>query len=109
MTSLAIPTESRRRGPLLYTQVRVGFRGRLFKVLKLRSMNTDAEKSGQAQFAQQDDPRVTRVGRIIRKLRVDKLPQLFNVLRGEMSFVGPLPERPEFVQKYVEAIPYWAP
>ena len=105
-TALAIRMES--KGPIIYRQERVGFRGRTFTVFKFRSMNVDAEKGGQARWAVARDPRVTRVGRVIRRLRIDELPQLFNVLRGEMSFVGPRPERPEFVEMLTGQIPFYA-
>jgi lipopolysaccharide/colanic/teichoic acid biosynthesis glycosyltransferase len=95
-------------GPVIYRQERVGFRGRTFTVFKLRSMNQDAEKDGRAAWASVNDARVTRVGRLIRRGRIDELPQLVNVLKGEMSFVGPRPERPEFVAMLTEQIPYYA-
>lgn len=91
-------------GPVFYTQERVGKGGRRFKVIKLRSMIRDAEKNG-AQWTEKDDPRVTRVGRFIRKTRIDELPQFINVLRGDMSIIGPRPERPEFVIEFNEHIP----
>jgi sugar transferase (PEP-CTERM system associated) len=94
--------------PVIYRQERVGYRGKVFTVFKFRSMGHDAEKGGQARWAVARDPRVTRVGRVIRKLRIDELPQLFNVLRGEMSFVGPRPERPEFVDLLAAQIPFYA-
>ncbi|MCK5647645.1 MAG: TIGR03013 family PEP-CTERM/XrtA system glycosyltransferase, partial [Gammaproteobacteria bacterium] len=106
ITALAIMLESNFKGSIFYKQVRVGLFNKNFDVIKFRSMGMDAEKNG-AQFAQAADPRVTRVGDIIRKLRIDELPQLFNVLRGDMSFVGPRPERPEFVQELSEAIKYY--
>ena len=106
LTLIAIKIEDGWRAPALYTQARVGLGGRTFNVLKFRSMRPDAELGG-AQWAQHKDPRVTRVGAIIRKLRVDELPQVINVLRGHMSFVGPRPERPEFVQHLAEKIPYY--
>jgi sugar transferase (PEP-CTERM system associated) len=108
LTALAILIESGWRAPVLYRQVRVGKNWRLFKVIKFRSMRIDAEKDGRARWATKDDDRVTRVGRFIRKTRIDELPQLFNVLKGEMSFVGPRPERPEFVEKFAESIPYYS-
>ena len=95
------------RGPAFFRQSRVGLYGQLFDVIKLRSMGTDAEVNG-AQFAQQDDPRVTRIGRFIRKTRIDELPQTWSVLKGEMSFVGPRPERPEFVTELDQQLPYYA-
>lgn len=93
-------------GPAIYRQKRVGLHGKDFTLYKLRSMALDAEKNG-AVWAMQNDPRVTRVGRIIRKLRLDELPQLVNVLRGDMSLIGPRPERPEFVDKLEQIIPYF--
>jgi sugar transferase (PEP-CTERM system associated) len=95
------------RGPALYSQDRVGLHGRIFKVLKFRSMYTDAEARTGAVWASKDDPRVTPVGRWIRRYRLDELPQLFNVLRGEMAIVGPRPERPEFVRTLTEQIPFY--
>ena len=95
-------------GPVIYRQERVGHRGRTFTVLKLRSMAQDAEKDGKAAWATANDARVTRVGRLIRRARIDELPQLLNVLKGEMSFVGPRPERPEFVAMLTEQIPFYA-
>jgi sugar transferase (PEP-CTERM system associated) len=94
--------------PLLYRQERVGLNGRLFKVIKFRSMRRDAEKDGKPIWAQAGDNRVTRVGRIIRKLRIDELPQLFSVLNGDMSLVGPRPERPFFVDQLTKEIPFYA-
>ncbi|MCU7920423.1 MAG: sugar transferase [Candidatus Thiodiazotropha sp. (ex Epidulcina cf. delphinae)] len=91
------------RDPVFYHQVRVGLNGKHFSVLKFRSMRTDAEKSG-ARMAARNDTRVTRIGRFIRSTRIDELPQLFNVLRGEMSLVGPRPERPEFVSEFERRI-----
>ncbi|HWX54754.1 MAG TPA: sugar transferase, partial [Verrucomicrobiae bacterium] len=84
-----------------------GLRGRTFDVLKFRSMQLDAEESGGAQWAAKDDPRITRVGRFIRKFRLDELPQFFNVIQGNMSFVGPRPERPVFVEQLRKKIPYY--
>jgi sugar transferase (PEP-CTERM system associated) len=94
--------------PLLYRQERVGLNGRLFNVIKFRSMRRDAEKDGKPIWAQAQDNRVTRVGQIIRKLRVDELPQLFSVLKGDMSLVGPRPERPFFVDQLTKEIPFYA-
>ena len=94
-------------GPILYRQNRVGFRGHVFKVLKFRSMYTNAEELTGAVWAVKDDPRITPVGRWLRKLRLDELPQLLNVLRGEMAIVGPRPERPEFVRTLTEQIPFY--
>ena len=95
-------------GPIIYRQERVGRGGRTFTVLKFRSMANDAEKDGKATWAVAEDKRVTRVGRLLRRSRIDELPQLINVLRGEMSFVGPRPERPEFVAMLTEQIPFYA-
>ncbi len=106
VTALAIMLEDGLNAPIFYRQTRVGFRGRHFQVIKFRSMITDAEKTG-AQWAQRNDSRVTRVGAVIRKLRIDELPQLLNVFRGDMSFVGPRPERPEFVADLAARIPYY--
>jgi len=103
---IAIKFEDGWQAPILYRQRRVGRYSEPFDVLKFRSMSVDAEKDG-AVWAVQDDPRVTRVGAVIRKTRIDELPQLFNVLRGDMSFVGPRPERPEFVEQLEQTIPYY--
>jgi sugar transferase (PEP-CTERM system associated) len=105
LTALAVRLSS--PGPILYRQVRVGLGGTLFTVLKFRSMRADAEAGTGAVWASRDDPRVTRVGRLIRRIRFDELPQLVNVLKGEMSIVGPRPERPEFVKELSEKIPYY--
>ena len=94
--------------PIFYLQERVGLNGRLFNVVKFRSMRTDAEKDGKPRWASATDDRVTRVGRVIRKLRIDELPQLFSVLGGDMSLVGPRPERPFFVDKLTQEMPYYA-
>ena len=107
LTTLAIILESGWRAPVLYRQQRVGQGGRVFDVLKFRSMRTDAEKDGVARWASVNDDRITRVGRVIRKLRIDELPQLFNVLAGDMSLVGPRPERPHFVSELNTQIPYY--
>jgi len=94
--------------PLIYRQERVGLRGKTFSMLKFRSMRQDAEKDGKARWAAANDARVTRFGRFLRRSRIDELPQLFNVLRGEMSLVGPRPERPVFVASLTEQIPFYA-
>ena len=107
LTMVAIKLEDGWRAPIFYGQARVGLGGQTFTVLKFRSMRTDAERDGQAQWAQKSDPRVTRVGVIIRKLRIDELPQILNVLTGHMSFVGPRPERPQFVAELAQKIPYY--
>lgn len=93
---------------MLYFQERVGLNGRLFNVVKFRSMRTDAEQDGKPRWASASDDRVTRVGRVIRKLRIDELPQLFGVLGGSMSLVGPRPERPFFVDQLTQKIPFFA-
>ena len=92
-------------GPVFYRQIRCTKNGRRFEILKFRSMVVDAEKAGRAVLATKDDPRITKVGRIIRKCRIDELPQIINVFKGDMSFVGPRPERPEFIEKYMEEMP----
>jgi sugar transferase (PEP-CTERM system associated) len=102
---IAIKLES--PGPILYQQERVGLHGKSFMVMKLRSMRQDAETGGSPQWAQVHDPRVTRVGAFIRLTRIDELPQLVNVLRGDMSFVGPRPERPFFVEQLSRDIPFY--
>lgn len=105
LTALAVMLESGR--PVLYFQERVGLNGRTFRIYKFRSMRQDAEKGGKAVWAQKNDSRVTRVGAFIRNTRLDELPQLYNVLKGDMSFVGPRPERPEFVRDLAEQIPFY--
>jgi sugar transferase (PEP-CTERM system associated) len=106
ITAILVLLES--GGPILYLQERVGLNGRLFNVIKFRSMRTDAEIDGQPRWATAQDDRVTKVGRILRKLRIDELPQLFSVLNGDMSLVGPRPERPYFVDKLTQELPYFA-
>jgi sugar transferase (PEP-CTERM system associated) len=96
------------KGPILYRQMRVGLYGELYRIIKLRTMRTDAEGNGQAIWAAENDPRITPVGRFLRQTRIDELPQLWNVLKGEMSFVGPRPERPEFVAGLEAEIPFYA-
>jgi sugar transferase (PEP-CTERM system associated) len=107
LTVVAIKIEDGPLAPVLYRQVRVGERGQPFQLLKFRSMREDAERDGRARWAAANDDRVTRVGRIIRKLRIDELPQIVNVLNGEMSLVGPRPERPEFVSQLNTKIPLY--
>ncbi len=102
---LAIRLDS--KGPVFYTQTRVGKSGRVFKVVKFRTMAQDAEAANGAQWAGNNDPRVTRVGKFLRSSRLDEIPQLWCVLRGDMGFVGPRPERPEFVEWLSEEIPYY--
>ena len=108
LAALGIWIESGFRGPILYRQVRVGANDAVFEVLKFRSMRPDAEADGRARWAAAGDDRVTRVGRILRRYRIDELPQIFNILKGQMSFVGPRPERPEFVQHLEEIFPRYA-
>jgi sugar transferase (PEP-CTERM system associated) len=107
LAAAAIWIESGFKGPILYRQLRVGLDNQYFDVTKFRSMRTDAELDGNAVWASKDDPRVTRTGRWLRRSRIDELPQIFNVLKGEMSFVGPRPERPEFVDALAQQIPYY--
>ncbi len=106
LVALLVKLES--KGPAFFRQRRVGLYGQAFEILKLRSMRDDAEVGGKAVWAQKDDPRVTRVGAVIRKLRIDELPQAWTVLKGEMSFVGPRPERPQFVADLEARLPYYA-
>jgi len=93
-------------GPFLFMQQRTGKSNRKFMAVKIRTMSKNAEHNG-PQWAVKNDPRVTRSGRIMRKMRIDEIPQLINVLRGEMSFIGPRPERPEFIEKLEKKIPYY--
>jgi sugar transferase (PEP-CTERM system associated) len=95
------------RNPVFYSQERVGKDGKIFRVHKFRSMGADAEKGGKPQWAAQNDPRVTRVGNFMRKTRIDELPQILNVFKGDMSFVGPRPERAYFVEQLIEVVPYY--
>jgi lipopolysaccharide/colanic/teichoic acid biosynthesis glycosyltransferase len=103
--ALAIRADS--PGPVFYRQRRVGQNGREFQIIKFRSMRTDAEQNG-AVWAQEGDPRVTRVGRFMRRVRIDELPQLWNVIRGDMTLVGPRPERPEFTSLLQSELPGYA-
>ena len=103
--TIAIRLDS--RGPIFYRQTRVGKAGENFQLLKLRSMIPEAETDGKARWADPADRRITRVGRLLRRTRLDELPQLYNVLKGEMSLIGPRPERPEFVVKLEKAIPFY--
>jgi len=105
IVALAIKLDS--KGPVLYRQDRVGLNERIFRLIKLRSMREDAESTA-PKWADKCDPRVTRVGRFIRKFRIDEIPQLWNVIRGDMSIVGPRPERPEFVNQLKSCIPYYS-
>lgn len=106
VTPLVIKMEGGWRFPVLYSQQRVGLHGKLFSIYKFTSMNMEAESNG-AQWAQENDPRVTRVGKVIRKFRIDELPQLYNVIVGDMFFVGPRPERPEFTQSFEQNLPFY--
>ena len=94
------------KGPIFFKQTRIGLGGRTFQVVKFRTMYTDAEAAG-AKWATKNDPRVTRIGMFMRKTRLDEVPQLWNVLRGDMGFVGPRPERPEFVPMLAEHLPFY--
>jgi exopolysaccharide biosynthesis polyprenyl glycosylphosphotransferase len=94
-------------GPVFYRQVRIGEHGKLFTMLKFRTMRVDAERPGEAVWASEKDPRATSTGQVMRRLRLDELPQIFNILRGDMSFVGPRPERPEFLDELVGVVPFW--
>jgi sugar transferase (PEP-CTERM system associated) len=109
ITALAIYLDDGRRtgASVFYRQVRIGIDGKPFHILKFRSMRPDAEKNG-ARWAQENDDRVTKIGAFIRKYRIDELPQLFNIIRGDMGFVGPRPERPEFVDQLIKQIPYYS-
>src|SRR6185295_3723379 len=108
LTALAIMLEARwtrDRGPVFYCEERVGQGWRIFRVIKFRSMRTDAEDDGKARWASRNDPRVTLVGRFIRKVRIDEIPQVWNVLRNDMSFIGPRPERPSIVEDLMREFP----
>jgi exopolysaccharide biosynthesis polyprenyl glycosylphosphotransferase len=104
-TAAAIKLDS--RGPVFYRQERTGLHGKTFTLFKFRSMATNAEAAGKPQWARTRDPRITRIGAFIRASRIDELPQLLNVLRGEMSMIGPRPERPSFVNQLAKAIPFY--
>jgi sugar transferase (PEP-CTERM system associated) len=106
VTALCIKLES--KGPVLYRQDRVGLDGKPFSIAKFRSMRNDAEGDGKPRWAATNDDRITRVGHLIRRVRIDELPQLLNVLRGDMSLVGPRPERPFFVDQLTQEIPFYA-
>jgi sugar transferase (PEP-CTERM system associated) len=107
LTWLAIKLEDGWDAPVFYTQARVGFEGRIFEIKKFRSMRIDAERDNVPAWASENDPRVTRVGSVIRRLRIDELPQFLNVLAGDMGFIGPRPERPQFVAELGQKIPYY--
>ncbi|RJP20368.1 MAG: TIGR03013 family PEP-CTERM/XrtA system glycosyltransferase [Deltaproteobacteria bacterium] len=106
VTALLIKIDS--PGPVFYTQERVGRRGKIFRIVKFRSMRVDAESAGAAIWASENDPRITRVGKWIRRARIDEIPQLWNVLKGDIEVVGPRPERPEFVRKLEKMFPYYS-
>lgn len=105
LTSIAIKLES--KGPVFYRQERMGMNGKIFRIVKFRTMIKDAEKHTGPVWSSKDDPRITKVGKLIRKIRVDEIPQVYNVLKGDMSFVGPRPERPFFVEKLSHEIPLY--
>jgi exopolysaccharide biosynthesis polyprenyl glycosylphosphotransferase len=105
VAALSIKVDS--PGPVLFRQARVGKDGKVFMLYKFRSMSVDAEQRTGPVWASEDDPRITRVGRLLRKIRLDETPQMFNVLRGDMSFIGPRPERPVFVNQLKEQIPFY--
>jgi sugar transferase (PEP-CTERM system associated) len=105
LTAIIVKLES--RGPIFYKQERMGKNGQLFNVIKFRSMKIDAEADGEPIWATSDDERATRFGRIIRKLRIDEIPQFWNIIKGEMNFVGPRPERPHFVRQLATEIPFY--
>lgn len=105
VTAILIRLES--PGKVFYSQLRVGLHNRPFRIYKLRTMRNDAEKNGKAQWAKQGDARVTKVGKFLRKTRIDELPQFWNILRGDMAFIGPRPERPEFTDDLAEQIPFY--
>ena len=107
LIAIASLIESRAKAPIFYTQSRVGYGGRNFKLYKFRSMVEAAEQDGTARWASPEDDRVTPLGKILRRYRLDELPQLFNILNGDMSLVGPRPERPEFVEQLSKSIPYY--
>jgi exopolysaccharide biosynthesis polyprenyl glycosylphosphotransferase len=107
MTAVAIAIKLDSRGPVLFRQPRLGQNGSVFILNKFRSMREDAEKDTGPVWAQDRDPRITRIGAILRRTRLDELPQLFNVLVGHMSFIGPRPERPEFVYELQKVIPFY--
>ena len=107
MAAIGIFIENKGKGPVLYSQLRIKQDGKLFRIYKFRSMTVDAEKDGVARWASNNDARITRVGSVLRKARLDEMPQLYNVLKGDMSFVGPRPERPEFVEQLTKKSSYY--
>jgi len=106
LTAILIKLDEGFAAPVFYSQERVGLDGEPFNIIKFRSMRLDAEKFG-AQMASENDPRITKIGNTLRKYRIDELPQIYNVIRGDMGFVGPRPERPQFVQSLIKNIPYY--
>jgi exopolysaccharide biosynthesis polyprenyl glycosylphosphotransferase len=106
LLALAIKLDS--PGPVFYRQVRTGLGGKPFEILKFRTMYTNAEQDGRARWAQKDDPRITRLGKFLRKSRLDEIPQFINILRGDMSLIGPRPERPEFIEQLEKEIPNYS-
>ncbi len=106
LTAILIKLDEGFTAPIFYSQERVGLDGEPFNIIKFRSMRLDAEKFG-AQMASENDPRITKIGNVLRKYRIDELPQIYNVIRGDMGFVGPRPERPQFVQSLIKNIPYY--
>src|SRR5690606_2175563 len=106
LLALAIKLDS--PGPVFYRQVRTGLGGKPFEILKFRTMYTNAEQDGRARWAKKDDPRITRLGRFLRKSRLDEIPQFINILRGDMSLIGPRPERPEFIEQLEKEIPNYS-
>lgn len=106
LTIIIMKLDEGMKAPIFYCQERVGLNGKSFRIIKFRSMRVDAEKNG-AQMASENDDRTTRIGHCLRKYRIDELPQIYNVLRGDMGFVGPRPERPEFVQGLIKSLPYY--
>jgi lipopolysaccharide/colanic/teichoic acid biosynthesis glycosyltransferase len=103
---LAIGVKCSSKGPIFYLQERIGYQGKPFKIIKFRSMYTDAEKNG-PMLSSEEDPRITKFGRFMRRSRLDETPQFFNVLKGDMSLVGPRPERQYYIDKIVEKAPYY--
>jgi exopolysaccharide biosynthesis polyprenyl glycosylphosphotransferase len=106
MLIIALMIKLSSKGPIFYQQERIGLKGKPFSIIKFRSMRTDAEAAG-PQLSKEDDPRITKVGKILRKTRLDEFPQFWNVLKGEMSVVGPRPERAFFIEKIIEKAPYY--
>ena len=106
MLIIALMIKLSSKGPIFYQQERIGLKGKPFNIIKFRSMRTDAEAAG-PQLSKEDDPRITKVGKILRKTRLDEFPQFWNVLKGEMSVVGPRPERAFFIEKIIEKAPYY--